>query len=222
MNARMIDHEEAIRNMIAERYLLGELTESDRDAYEEHLFSCPVCFEQVKAGTEFVGHLRHLVTEDPTPAVAPGFIGKLAANAAQPLTIGLLTVLICISSVSTYQFKLIRQMKAPEVVSTITVPPASRSTGTVITPSRNGSFELRIVFTPVQELNNYKAQVINASGKEITKVSIVEPQPDGIQVRFNAGTFHDGKYVLIVQGVERATGNTRNIEQYPFELQLKD
>ncbi len=38
MTARVMDHEEAIRNFTVERYLLGELPENDRDAYEEHLF----------------------------------------------------------------------------------------------------------------------------------------------------------------------------------------
>ncbi len=65
MNARMIDHDEAVKDLMAERYLLGELNASDRDAYEEHLFSCDACFEQIKTGTEFVDHLRHIGTDDP-------------------------------------------------------------------------------------------------------------------------------------------------------------
>ena len=66
-----MEHEEAIKNLAAERYLLGELTESDREAYEEHLFSCPACFEQVKAGTEFVGHLRRIGVEEAAAGAAP-------------------------------------------------------------------------------------------------------------------------------------------------------
>ena len=50
MNAKVIDHQEAIKNMMAERYLLRELSENERDAYEAHLFDCQACFEQVKAG----------------------------------------------------------------------------------------------------------------------------------------------------------------------------
>ena len=85
MTARMMEHEEAMKNLVAERYLLGELTENDREAYEEHLFSCPVCFEQIKAGTEFVGQLRQMGAEksvaEPAPA-RPGFLAALR----QPLS----------------------------------------------------------------------------------------------------------------------------------------
>ena len=65
MNARMIKHDDAVKDLMAERYLLGELNAAEREAYEEHLFSCDACFEQVKVGTEFVSHLRHIGTQDP-------------------------------------------------------------------------------------------------------------------------------------------------------------
>ncbi|HET9365971.1 MAG TPA: zf-HC2 domain-containing protein [Candidatus Angelobacter sp.] len=67
MNAKMIDHEQAIKTMMAERYLLGELTENERDAYEAHLFDCQTCFDQVKAGTEFVSYLKQIGGEEPVP-----------------------------------------------------------------------------------------------------------------------------------------------------------
>src|SRR6476660_8877819 len=64
MSAQMIDHQDAVKNLMAERYLLGELNAGEREAYEEHLFSCDACFEQVKAGTELVGHLRQIGAEE--------------------------------------------------------------------------------------------------------------------------------------------------------------
>lgn len=85
MTARIMEHDEAIKNLTAERYLLGELNVSDRDAYEAHLFSCPACFEQVKAGSEFVGHLRRIGVEGPKPAL--GFVPRLVASFRQPVTI---------------------------------------------------------------------------------------------------------------------------------------
>ena len=65
MNTRIINHDEAVKDLMAERYLLGELNAAEREAYELHLFSCDACFEQVKVGTEFVTHLRHIGTGDP-------------------------------------------------------------------------------------------------------------------------------------------------------------
>ena len=81
----MNDHQEAVKNLMAERYLLGELDAGEREAYEEHLFSCDACFAQVKAGTEFVSHLRMGV--DPQPAPAPGFLARIIGNLRQPVPV---------------------------------------------------------------------------------------------------------------------------------------
>ena len=72
MNTRMIDHDEAVKDLMAERYLLGELNAAERDAYEEHLFCCDACFHQVKAGTELIAELRHTGTEGAQVPLAPG------------------------------------------------------------------------------------------------------------------------------------------------------
>lgn len=50
-----MDHEEAIQQMAAERYLLGELTPDLRDAFEEHAFDCPECSIDLRAGAAFIG-----------------------------------------------------------------------------------------------------------------------------------------------------------------------
>src|SRR5579864_8034895 len=102
MSAQMIDHQEAVKNLMAERYLLGELNAGEREAYEEHLFSCDACFDQVKAGTEFVGHLRQIGTEK-AAAVMPGFLARLMTSLRQPMTVAACALLACISGLSVYQ-----------------------------------------------------------------------------------------------------------------------
>jgi hypothetical protein len=49
-----MEHGEAIQQMIAERYLLDELTPEAREAFEEHLFDCPECAVDLRAGVAFV------------------------------------------------------------------------------------------------------------------------------------------------------------------------
>src|SRR5580765_515649 len=115
MNARVMDHEEAIRNFTAERYLLGELTEDDRDAYEDHLFSCPVCFEQVKAGTEFVSQLRHISKEEVETITHPGFIGTLMSGLRQPVSMVAFTLLFCAVGLNVYQNRLISGFRHVQV-----------------------------------------------------------------------------------------------------------
>ena len=46
-----MDHEHAVSTLAAERYHLREMSDDERDAFEEHYFSCPVCAEDVRVGT---------------------------------------------------------------------------------------------------------------------------------------------------------------------------
>jgi len=49
-----MEHSEAVQQMMAERYLLGELTLDAREAFEEHLFDCPECALDLRVGAVFV------------------------------------------------------------------------------------------------------------------------------------------------------------------------
>lgn len=49
-----MDHTEALRAQLAEKYVLGELTATLRDDYEEHYFNCAACALDVKALSTFM------------------------------------------------------------------------------------------------------------------------------------------------------------------------
>src|SRR5437762_14211902 len=59
-----MDHDLALKDNIAERYLLGELNEVEMEEYEEHFFSCAACAEEVKLGSEFIDHAREVFKTD--------------------------------------------------------------------------------------------------------------------------------------------------------------
>jgi hypothetical protein len=45
----MMDHRQAVETLAIERYLLGEMTDHERDTFEEHFFSCAECAEDARA-----------------------------------------------------------------------------------------------------------------------------------------------------------------------------
>jgi len=69
-----MDHSEAVNLMAAERYLLGELPPDLRDAFEEHMFDCPECAFDMRAGVTFVDEaklqLPGMMATQPTPQPA--------------------------------------------------------------------------------------------------------------------------------------------------------
>jgi hypothetical protein len=74
-----MDHNEAIQQMAAERYLLNELAPEAREAFEEHLFNCPECALDLRAGAAFVNEAKTQLPEltEPPPLPSQPAGGKL-------------------------------------------------------------------------------------------------------------------------------------------------
>src|SRR3954453_12010066 len=47
-----MDHTQALRTLAIERYLLGEMPDEERDAFEEHFFSCAECAEDARTAMQ--------------------------------------------------------------------------------------------------------------------------------------------------------------------------
>jgi anti-sigma factor RsiW len=45
-----MNHQHAVETLALERYLLGEMADEERDAFESHFFSCAECAEDARAG----------------------------------------------------------------------------------------------------------------------------------------------------------------------------
>jgi hypothetical protein len=70
-----MDHSEAVQQMAAERYLLDELTPDVREAFEEHVFDCPECALDLRAGAAFVNEARVQLPELTAALPQPGSPG---------------------------------------------------------------------------------------------------------------------------------------------------
>jgi hypothetical protein len=66
-----MEHTEAIATNASERYVLGEVTAAEGDAFEEHFFDCAVCADDVRLGASFLDGGRRLVREDEQTPLAP-------------------------------------------------------------------------------------------------------------------------------------------------------
>ena len=54
-----MEHQAAVETHAVERYLLGEMPVEERDAFEEHYFSCVACAEDVRAGAQLRANYDH-------------------------------------------------------------------------------------------------------------------------------------------------------------------
>jgi len=72
-----MNHTQALEEMAAERYLLNELSLEAREAFEEHLFDCPDCALDIRAGAAFVEEAK---TQLPELVAMPSLPNPSTAN----------------------------------------------------------------------------------------------------------------------------------------------
>jgi len=223
MNTRIINHDEAVKDLMAERYLLGELNAVEREAYELHLFSCDACFEQVKVGTEFVTHLRHIGTDDPQPPV-PGFMGRLMANVRQPLPVTMFGLLLMVGGFSVHQNLEISYLKEPrpEIRSVLTGIAHGSSEIHLIRVPRNSALSLNVEYAPKGEFISYRAQILSSYGKALYTVALPETQVGTTAtIALPADALKPAQYSMVVFG-RRSDGTQEEVGRGAFELQFTD
>jgi len=215
----MIDHQDAVRSLMAERYLLGELNAGEREAYEEHLFTCDACFEQVKAGTEFVSHLRRMGAEDPVAVVAQSRWPQLLRSMLRPAPVFALAACM-LAGCSVYQNMItIQMLKAPQAESRYMVTEASRG-NSVVKAQRKSRVRLAMEFSRTKEFVSYEAQIQTADSKVKYTVSSLQPSQDTIELSLYAGALQPGRYVLVVYG--RDGDSRQELARDPFTMQFTD
>ena len=218
MSAQMINHQDAVRSLMAERYLLGELNAGEREAYEKHLFSCDSCFEQVKAGTEFVGHLRRIGAEEPAANVAPPRWAQSLRSMLRPAPAFALAACV-LAGASLYQNMItIPMLKGPQVELRFNLTEQNRGSSVVKAP-RNSRIHLAVEFRHTQEFGSYEAHLQTSDGKAKWTVPFL-PSQDTIELSIYAGALQPGKYVLVVYG--RDSDSKQELARDPFTMQFTD
>lgn len=222
MNAKAIDHQQAVKNMMAERYLLGELSESERDAYEAHLFDCQICFGQVKAGTEFVSYLKQAGVEEYVKAPQPRWYQSPRHWFRLSPAFVFAALLLFAGSLNVYQGLLLHRPNAPEIVTVQTLHADARGDGNAVVASRRGAFELRMSSQFPAEYKLNRIQILNAAGQEVDSKPVNNPQSKELQIRLDARRFKTGQYTLRLQASDPAAAGKTTTQEYPFTLTLQD
>jgi hypothetical protein len=57
-----MNHPDAVKGKLAEGYLLGDLTDQQRDAFERHYFGCPAC--AIEVGAMLLANLKRVLREE--------------------------------------------------------------------------------------------------------------------------------------------------------------
>ncbi len=205
-----MDHETAVKINATERYFLGELSEQDRDSFEEHFFSCPECAEDVRALTTFADNAKAVFRgEAAEPKV---HAGVLMAGKALWLSVGLNMALVLgvgysVLKVTPEMKRELAEARAPHFVQEVAVLGVARSAGVVrdIAPTTR-----RIVFALYlsEPFQGVGYELKGSDGKVEDRRTLPSPPKEesaDSHISLSTGGLKPGVYEIAFWGV--AAGN---------------
>jgi hypothetical protein len=229
-----MDHTQAVRIDAAEKYLLSELTAEERDAFEEHYFSCSECADDVRVGAVFMDNAREalapqrVVVEKPV-RVTPSRWLRLF----WPMPVGALAAAALLMIVSAYQGfvtlpRLRGELAQDEEVQAVSghFLTVSRSSPNVfrVAPGQR-RLDLLLSRSGTQTFPYYRCTFTDAASREVAS-GIVAAPPAGqeLQISVSLKKLKPGDYVLTASGMPSPTSQASDPEpaRYHFKLQVEE
>jgi hypothetical protein len=221
-----MDHGEALQMMAAERYLLDELTQEERDAFELHLFGCQECALDIRAGAAFIQEAKTQLTElepkvSASPSASPvpakpeqkkkrwSFLWQPAF--AMPAFAALLAV-IAFQNVSTIP-SLRKSATEPRVLYSNPIHIGTRGDAhTVVQADRNQGLALSIGLPQSSSYSSFVFELADSSGRKAWTQSIArlnsEAENDSVvSLTIPASGLQQASYTLNIWAT--TTENTR-------------
>jgi putative zinc finger protein len=225
-----MEHDQATRMQAAERYLLGELSDADRDQFEEHFFDCQACAEEVRTGAIFEANARAVFVDQarrpPVPSwwewacLRPVFASSMAG------------VVLLVAGAGGYQVRVaqglrteLAELRSPQAYPLVFLRSVTRGDEQVIEASHGSRFfGLSLDPPPGQSFRQYRGEVLSESGAILFTVPLLKPRAPGeaLNLLIPTSSLEPGlRYTLVVRGLEEDSAGKPGIEiaKYPFVTQ---
>lgn len=235
-----MNHKDANEEMAVERYLLGELTGTSRDRFEEHLFDCVECTADLKQGVLFLEASRadlkaREVVRSKDARVAPKKPLLLTAWLLKPWI--LVPALAACLAVIVYQSAILQpqlrselaELQTPVVINPLVLANAGARGGStdslaeVVAP-RHGSYLLSVDIPPAAGVSGYRCSLYSSGGALIWNLDISPQQArDAVTIQVPVLTATAGIRELRVQGIsssETPEGGLIDLARYRYKLDL--
>ena len=205
-----MDHQEAARLSLVEKYLLDEMPPQLRDEFEEHYFDCQECAADLRATAVFLDtakeELKSFPAEKPSAAtVKKPWLSWLWTPAfAFPALAACLLVIAYQNVVVIPRFhNSIAEMRAPQILPSLSlVGSNSRGGPTPAMIVQDSEPFLLLVDIPTQDrFSSYTCVLYSPSGSPVWRIQIsAESAKDTVSIRVPAAQRIAGSYTLVVEG----------------------
>jgi len=226
------DHLCADREDAAERYLLGQMNEADRDQYEQHFFSCALCADEVKASARFMDTCQSLLSgpRAPAPVMAiaagPGRRAWLPRTSSAVITGALAATLALAVYQNVVTIPALKRSTAPGALANFSFA-AFNSRGatprTIVAP-RERPFLLFFDIPPGTPARRYDCRILADEGRVVMATDFSESQAqEAVPLLISAGLLDPGTYTLVVTARTGGAGDTSvELVRFLFTLRFAD
>ncbi len=237
-------HAQASETQAIERYLLGELSDDERDQFEAHLFDCLTCAEDLKDAAVFLDTSRDLLRSTKSAAAADAGTSVAAATRAggprrrwlswldlsslQPVAVpaflgAAVPAFLIVLGLALYQnlvtIPALRDSSSPRALSSFSfVSSGARAGGTPLvidTPPRQ-PFLMFFDIPPGGHYASYHCAIVrdDTNTPEVSMDVSADQARDTVQMFVPASRLHPGSHTLVITGDPQ-----HEIARYPFVLQ---
>ena len=207
-----MNHEDALHEMSAERYLLGELTGRSRELFEEHLFECQLCALDVKSGaTLFEGVRAQLAAPEGRTPVQAQKLGPFhwlfhPAWMVPAFAACLLFLVYQSFVVIPGMRRQIAKVEAPAVVKSLVLAGGGARGGKPLSVAarEHGSFLLSVDIPTSAAYSSYRCVLSSPSGASVWQGEVTPEQAkDTVMILIPADVTQPGENTLLIQGLRQ-------------------
>ena len=214
-----MNHDDAVQLMVAEQYLLNELSPELREQFEEHFFGCAECANDVRAAAVLIDQSKVIFASEsaplpvPVPATKPepsGWFAWFRPAFALPVMAVLLAVIA---------YQNFRERPAPEVLPAAFLTIGSRGGNIPSISARPGeSFLLRVTVPTETSYSAVYADIYGPTGKREWSLKLpYTTENDSYFLAVPAGRRESGVYTVAIRGIG-ADGSSTEVGRSSFEL----
>jgi hypothetical protein len=204
-----MDHEVAAKTHAIERYLLGEMPASERDAFEEHYFSCAECAEEIRSASTLMHDMKAALRDFRAPRPSPaGWLSWLRP----PVLVPTFAALLLAVTVGYQNTVVLPDLKAPRSM-TAALPLDGTTRGDA--PALRAGEALRFaIAVDGASAETLYVEIDRAAGGVARKGQVACPPPNRPLDVFFPGSLAPGRYELLV----RDAPGGRDLARSGFEV----
>jgi hypothetical protein len=237
-----MDHNQAVQLQAAVKYVLGELSQVQRDEYEEHYFDCRECAIDIKALATFADNAREVLRQEKAnqfavaPVLArPAWLRWLQPVVAVPAFAALLLIIGYQNVVTIPQARNTSPRTVAEVYGrSFLLQPSDTRGGNETAASKvplevrpNEGFLLQLDFIPSASFPAYLCQLQDDSGRVLQQLTVPAGRAKKeLHLAVPAGLIsRPGQYSLVFLGADPVTKkpvNKSKLQYFTFNVAFRE